>query len=307
MQDAAATKIGKLIDDWLAVLREQERRSPNTVTAYHRDVSQFLRFLHDHYGRVVTLSDIASLPLRDLRAFMAARRGDGVGARSLNRNLSALRHFTGFLAEAGHAVSDAFSTITPPPVAPGLPRPVTRKDALGLIELALSAAKTDWIGKRDAALLSLIYGTGLRISEALSLTPAHLESGDMLRITGKGGKQRDVPLLPVLRHALTDYIDSQPFGLTRDESLFRGARGGAMSARQAQAMLAGLRRQLGLADSVTPHALRHSFASHLLAGGGDLRTIQELLGHAQLSSTQIYTAVDETALLTVYDKAHPRK
>ena len=178
---------------------------------------------------------------------------------------------------------------------------------LRLIELALTTGKPSWVGHRDAALLTLLYGTGLRISEALSLTKSGFENTDMLRVTGKGGKQRDVPLLPLVRQALADYLDRQPFGLRNDEAVFKGVRGGPYSARQAQSRLAELRRQLGLPESVTPHALRHSFASHLLAAGGDLRTIQELLGHAQLSSTQIYTAIDEAALMNVYDKAHPRK
>jgi integrase/recombinase XerC len=164
------------------------------------------------------------------------------------------------------------------------------------------------VGRRDAALLTLLYGTGLRISEALSLARQDFEGADtMLRVTGKGGKQRDVPLLPLVVHALNDYLAAQPFGLRREDKVFRGLRGGVLAPRQAQAMLAGLRRAIGLPDNVTPHALRHSFASHLLSGGGDLRTIQELLGHALLSSTQIYTQVDEAALLAVYDKAHKRQ
>lgn len=307
MSGAAHDELAAQIGRWDGVLRDQQRLSPHTRDAYRRDLEHLIEFLHAHYARPVATADFANLSLADLRGFMAARRNAGIGSRSLNRNLSAFRHFTGFLADQGHAVSDAFATISPPPSKAGLPRPVADNDVLRLIELALSGSREAWVGKRDAALLTLIYGTGLRISEALSVTPAHLEADNILRITGKGGKQRDIPLLPMVKNAVQDYLAAQPFGLQRDEMIFRGARGGVWSARQAQAMLAGLRRRLGLADSVTPHALRHSFASHLLAAGGDLRTIQELLGHAQLSSTQIYTQVDEAALLSVYDKAHPRK
>jgi integrase/recombinase XerC len=246
--------------------------------------------------------------VRDLRAFMAARRADGVSPRSLNRALSALRHFTDYLQSRDIAVSPAFSALSGAKTRAGLPRPVGENDVARLIQCALYTARLDWLGRRDAALLTLLYGTGLRISEALSLTREDIETAnDMLRVTGKGGKQRDVPLLPLVVRALNDYLAAQPFGLRHADKIFRGARGGPLAARQAQSMLAGLRRAIGLPDNVTPHALRHSFASHLLSGGGDLRTIQELLGHAQLSSTQIYTQVDEAALLAVYDKAHKRR
>lgn len=307
MADAEHDALAAIISRWENVLRDQQRLSPNTLEAYRRDLSQFITFLEMHFEKPVEVADFATLAVADLRSFMAWRRANGTGTRSLNRSLSALRHFARFLADENITVSQAFSSLTPPPSKAGLPRPVSHEAILQLIELALSTPRMAWVGKRDAALLTLIYGTGLRISEALSLRQTDLHSGDMLRVVGKGGKQRDVPLLPLVDNALRDYLSAQPFGLRQDELMFRGARGGPWSARQAQAMLANLRRQLGLADSVTPHALRHSFASHLLSAGGDLRTIQELLGHAQLSSTQIYTAVDEAALLTVYDKAHPRK
>ncbi len=297
-----------LLRDWQGVLRDQLRLSEHTVAAYGRDVGTFLDFLHDHLGHTPHGADFAALHVRDVRAFMAARRGDGVGARSLNRALSALRRFSSFLEERGLETGAAFSAINPPRMRPGLPRPVAANDVLRLIAAAIEIPQKAWIGQRDAALLTLLYGTGLRISEALSLTRRDIETAHgLVRVTGKGGKQRDVPLLPLVVQALDDYLAAQPFGLRHDDKIFRGARGGVMSPRQAQAMLAGLRRAIGLPDSVTPHALRHSFASHLLAGGGDLRTIQELLGHAQLSSTQIYTEVDAAALLAVYDKAHKRR
>jgi integrase/recombinase XerC len=248
------------------------------------------------------------LHIRDVRAFLAARRAHGVSARSLNRALSALRRFAAFLKECGLPISNVFDTMQGQKTAASLPRAVAAQDVLLLIGHALDNPKTPWLGLRDGALLTLLYGTGLRISEALSISRRDVKAAhDMLRVTGKGDKQRDVPLLPLVAQALDDYLAAQPFGLRREDKIFRGQRGGVMTPRQAQALLSRLRRAAGLDESVTPHALRHSFASHLLAGGGDLRTIQELLGHASLSSTQIYTQIDETALLAVYDRAHKRR
>ena len=212
------------------------------------------------------------------------------------------------MKECDLPVSGAFDTVQAQKTPASLPRAVAAKDVLLLIRHALDGPKDKWLGLRDGALLTLLYGTGLRISEALSVTRHDIETAhDMLRVTGKGGKQRDVPLLPLVTQALDDYLAAQPFGLRREDKIFRGRRGGVMTPRQAQALLSRLRRATGLDESVTPHALRHSFASHLLAGGGDLRTIQELLGHASLSSTQIYTKIDEAALLAVYDRAHKRR
>ncbi|MCH1568118.1 MAG: tyrosine recombinase XerC [Alphaproteobacteria bacterium] len=297
-----------LLGDWQITLRDQSRMSDHTIAAYRRDVEAFLAFLEDHLGHPPHGRDLTALHVRDIRAFMAARRSDGVSARSLNRALSALRGFADFLKARGLDVSDAFSGVATAKTNAGLPRPVDEQDVLQLIQYAFDGAKQVWLGQRDATLLTLLYGTGLRISEALSLTRSQIEDAhDMLRVTGKGGKQRDVPLLPLVIKALDDYLAAQPFGLSHDDKIFRGARGGEMRPRQAQKLIADLRRAIGLDDSVTPHALRHSFASHLLAAGGDLRTIQELLGHASLSSTQIYTKVDEKALLSAYDKAHKRR
>lgn len=297
-----------LLGDWQITLRDQSRMSDHTIAAYRRDVEAFLAFLEDHLGHPPHGRDLTALHVRDIRAFMAARRSDGVSARSLNRALSALRGFADFLKARGLDVSDAFSGVATAKTNAGLPRPVDEQDVLQLIQYAFDGAKQVWLGQRDATLLTLLYGTGLRISEALSLTRSQIEDAhDMLRVTGKGGKQRDVPLLPLVIKALDDYLAAQPFGLSHDDKIFRGARGGEMRPRQAQKLIADLRRAIGLDDSVTPHALRHSFASHLLAAGGDLRTIQELLGHASLSSTQIYTKVDKKALLSAYDKAHKRR
>ena len=305
---ALADDLRMALANWHKRLAHEERVSPHTLTAYVRDVRQFLDFLAGHEATKLNLTHLATLDVHDLRSFMAARRSDGVEGRSLLRSLSGLRHFFAFLASEGHETSEALSLLSSPPAKKTLPRPVGADDVLRLIDLALTTPKQSWLGLRDAALLTLLYGTGLRISEALSLRgqdwPDTPDKG--LRVTGKGGKMRDVPLLAMTHQAIAAYMRAAPFDFGPDEMIFRGARGGPLSARQAQMMLAGLRRQLNLPKSVTPHALRHSFATHLLAGGGDLRTIQELLGHAQLSSTQIYTEIDANALMETYEKAHPR-
>ena len=301
------------LENWLTKLRDENRLSPHSLDAYARDIRQFLHYLAeqqnmDESADTLSLTLFGDMQLRQLRGFIAARRAAGVDGRSLNRSLSALRNLTAYLAKQGIAINQSFELINPPKARKSLPRPVAADDALRLIDLALHTPKEKWVGARDAALLSLLYGAGLRISEALSLRPKDIpaKSDTGLRVMGKGAKMRDVPLLPIIHHALTDYAALVPFELADDAPLFRGLRGGPMSPRPAQLMLAGLRRQLNLPDSVTPHALRHSFATHLLAAGGDLRTIQELLGHAQLSSTQIYTEIDANQLMDVYEKAHPR-
>ena len=293
---------------WLESLTVENRLSPHTVTSYARDLAQFLDFLADHYARAPALADMAALQLADLRAFLAARRHSGAQSRSLNRSVSGLRNFARFLERRDMPVSRAFNLLSIPKAKRSLPRPVAQNDALAMIRLALESATVAWVGQRDAALLCLLYGAGLRVSEALQLDVENLppDQAQSLRIRGKGNKERQVPLLPVIRASLDDYMRTAPFGFAPQDPVFRGIRGGRLSARQAQMTVAGLRQTLGLADTVTPHALRHSFASHLLAAGGDLRTIQELLGHSQLSSTQIYTEVDATTLRDVYDKVHPR-
>lgn len=293
---------------WRSALKDQARVSPHTLDAYQRDMRQFLDFMVGHKGEAIELAFFTHVNLRDLRAFMAARRAQGLTSRSLLRSLSGVRNFITHLAAQDIATSEAFALLNPPKAKKSLPRPVGVDEALQLLRLALVAPKDPWVGLRDAALLALLYGAGLRISEALGLTRAGIpQAADTgLRVMGKGGKIRDVPLLPMMHKALLDYIEAAPFDMRPREPLFRGKRGGPLSARQGQMMVAGLRRALNLPDTVTPHALRHSFATHLLAAGGDLRTIQELLGHAQLSSTQIYTQIDANALMEVYDKAHPR-
>lgn len=296
------------IAQWRRRMADETRLSPHTQSAYWRDVRQFTDFLAAHLGRDVQLTDMASFSVRDVRSFMAARRGDGLESRSLLRQLSGLRHFLADLDAHGHAISSALSLINPPKTKRSLPRPLAQNDALALIRQALESGTPAWVGQRDAALLTLLYGGGLRIAEALALNHDDLPSTAErpMRVTGKGGKMRDVPVLPVVLSALSAYCDAAPFAFSAGTPLFRGVRGGRLSARQAQMMVAAQRRALNLPETVTPHALRHSFATHLLAAGGDLRTIQELLGHAQLSSTQIYTEIDVNNLIEVYQRTHPR-
>ncbi|MEX0341575.1 MAG: tyrosine recombinase XerC [Erythrobacter sp.] len=242
-----------------------------------------------------------------LRTHIASRRADGLGNASAARELSALKGFVSFArTQAGHAVSDP-PRVRGPRLKKGLPRPVTPDDAIGLADTVEALAAEDWIGARDRAVLLLLYGAGMRIAEALSLTAAVLPLGERLTVTGKGGKQRVVPLLPIVREAVADYAARCPWALAKGDSLFRGVKGGPLSQGIVQKATARARKAMGLPDSATPHALRHSFATHLLGAGADLRSLQELLGHASLGSTQIYTKVDAASLLEAYRNAHPRE
>ncbi|WP_397505908.1 tyrosine recombinase XerC [Qipengyuania sp. R86523] len=278
------------------------RRSPHTVRAYGTAAQRLLTRMD-----LATWDEVARLPATRLRTHLASRRADGLSNASAARELSALKGFIAFArAQAGHAVSDP-PRLRGPRIAKGLPRPVTPDDAVGLADTVAELASDDWIGARDRAVLLLLYGAGLRIAEALSLTGADLPLGERLTVTGKGGKQRVVPLLPIIREAVADYAARCPWPLTQSDPLFRGAKGGALSQGVLQKATARARRALGLPDSATPHALRHSFATHLLGAGADLRSLQELLGHASLGSTQIYTKVDAATLLDTYRKAHPRE
>lgn len=305
---SANLELENTITAWLEMLQAQKRVSPHTLNSYQRDLSQFMVFLSDYLGRDVTHADMHDLSLKDIRAFMTDRRNQGIESRALARNISGIRSFASYLAAQGHPISTAFSTIKPPKIAKTLPRPLSPEDALAMLKAAQDIAKNPWEGARNVALLTLIYGCGLRISEALSLKrkEAPQPGQAFVRITGKGNKQRDMPLLPVIISAIETYLAVCPHLVDGESALFLSARGKPLSPRLAQMQVAKIRNYLGLPESVTPHALRHSFASHLLSGGGDLRTIQELLGHASLSSTQIYTQVDEKALLKTYQKAHPR-
>ncbi len=294
--------------DWLAALAGERRLSPATVEAYERDTRQFLHFMTGYNGGAPGVSDLAALKPVDLRAFLAQRRKDGVGARSLGRGLAGIRSFLRFLERRGLVNAAGAAAMRAPKQPKSLPRPLTAADARTVVSADGQLAEESWIAARNAAVLTLLYGCGLRISEALALTGSDLvnEAEAMLRVTGKGGKTRLAPVLPAALRAVAEYRRLCPFHLDADGPLFRGARGGPLRPEIVQREMVRLRSALGLPDSATPHALRHSFATHLLAGGGDLRTIQELLGHASLSTTQIYTGVDTARLLDIYDAAHPR-
>jgi integrase/recombinase XerC len=295
-----------LLQRWLAALVGARGASPKTIDAYRRDVAGWLGFLARHQGAPVALNDLGSVQTADLRAWMAARRADGVSARTLARELSAVRGFHRWLAEAEGVEAHAVAAQRGPKSPRRLPRPVEPAAARALIAAVEGASAEPWIGARDAALLTLLWGCGLRISEALSLTGAQSPLPETLMITGKGGKQRIVPVLPAARKAVADYVAVCPHPVTRAGPLFMGARGGPLNPRIAQGSMAQARMALGLPASATPHALRHAFATHLLSAGGDLRAIQQLLGHASLSTTQVYAAVDQTRLGAVHAAAHPR-
>jgi integrase/recombinase XerC len=294
---------------WLAYLTHERRASPRTVRAYADNVGGYLAFLERHRGGAQAAADLAELSASDVRAFLAERRtGERpLSPRSLSQLLSSIRSFHGFLDRRFGLANAALQLVRGPKVHPAAPRPVSEDQARGLIaEAEAESDREPWEAARDAALLTLLYGCGLRISEALSLTAGDLPLGTSLRITGKGSKTRLVPMLPQVREALEAYAASLPFALGPREPLFRARRGGPYTPRHAQALLQSLRGRLGLPNSATPHALRHAFATHLLGAGADLRAIQELLGHASLSTTQRYTAIDAAGLLATYAAAHPR-
>jgi integrase/recombinase XerC len=308
-QTNIAPDVAAEIGRWLAFLGTERRMSPKTLDAYGRDAGQFLGFLAGHLGGPPSLKAFGRLTPQDVRAFMAARRGDGLSGRSLMRVLAGTRSFARFLERNGKGKVGALAAVRVPKVAKSLPKPLAVSAARRIADTDLRAgeAREPWVIARDAAVLALLYGSGLRLAEALGLKPADLRAAkDALTVTGKGNKARMVPLLPQVAKLIADYVALCPFDLPDDSPLFVGARGGPLSPRIVQLAMARLRGALGLPDTATPHALRHSFATHLLARGGDLRAIQELLGHASLSTTQIYTAVDAERLLDVYSSAHPR-
>lgn len=293
---------------WLAYLAQERRASPRTVRAYADCVGPYLDFLQQHGGGPVSLGALAEVSAGDLRAYLAFRRaGDqALGPRSVSQALSAIRSFHRWLDRRLDVVNAAIGLVRGPRLPAAVPRPISEDQAHGLIEeAAANIERADWEVARDEALLTLLWGCGLRISEALSLTRGDVPLAQSILITGKGGKTRLVPVLPVVREAVAAYLAALPVALAPGEPLFRAPRGGAYSPRHAQALMQKLRGLLGLPDSATPHALRHSFATHLLGAGADLRAIQELLGHASLSTTQRYADVDAAALLSAYAKAHP--
>ena len=307
-QAIIAPDVAAEISRWLGHLGAERRMSPKTLEAYARDVGQFLDFLADHLGGAPTLRQLAKLAPPDVRAFMAARRSDGLSGRSLMRVLAGARSFARFLERNGKGKVGALAAVRAPKVAKTLPKPLAIAAAKRISDTDLRAgeAREPWSIAPDPAVLALLYGSGLRISEALSLKRKDFGASDAITVTGKGNKTRMVPVLPQVAKSIADYVALCPLDLPPDGALFVGARGGPLSPRIVQLAMAQLRGALGLPDSATPHALRHSFATHLLARGGDLRAIQELLGHASLSTTQIYTAVDSERLLEVYASAHPR-
>jgi integrase/recombinase XerC len=298
---------------WLSYLTHERRASPRTVEAYGAGVTAFLTFAERHRGESLSLADLGEISAAEFRAYLAHRRGGDppLSPRSLSQALSALRAFYQWLDRRQGVANPALALVRGPRVKPGQPRPVSEDQARGLlVEAGDAEARPEtsepWEAARDVAVLTLLYGCGLRISEALSLKRRDAPLADVLRIIGKGSKTRMVPVLPAVAGAVDAYVAHLPFALAPDDALFRAKRGGALGPRRVQALMQTLRGQLGLPDSATPHALRHSFATHLLGGGADLRTIQELLGHASLSTTQKYTEVDAASLLAAYASAHPR-
>ncbi len=305
---AAAPDLAAAITRWRAHLASERRLAANTLEAYGRDVWQFLGFITGHLGGPPSVADIAGLSTADLRGFLAARRREGVGARTLARGLSGVRSLMRFLERETGASAAALRALRTPKQPKTLPKPIDAARARRLTDADEQLAETPWIATRNAAVLSLLYGSGLRISEALGLKrgEAPVPGVETLRIIGKGSKPRLVPVLPVVAESVAAYLRLCPYVLGPEAPLFVGARGGPLSARVVQKAMEGMRSALGLPPTATPHALRHSFATHLLSASGDLRTVQELLGHASLSTTQVYTAVEGERLLAVYDQAHPR-
>lgn len=296
---------------WLTHLRAERRLSPKTLEAYARDLRQCLTFLAGHWGNRVTLKSFAALEATDVRAFMAMRRADDIGGRSLMRALAGLRSFGRFLEREGKGKVGALSAIRAPKIGKSLPKPIQMEAAKRFADADERAGeeRDPWIWARDAAVMALLYGSGLRISEALGLKRRDVPrpgEGDVIVVLGKGNKTRMVPVLHNVLTLIADYVAMCPHPLPPTGPIFVGARGGPLSPRIIQLTMERLRGALGLPDSATPHALRHSFATHLLSRGGDLRAIQELLGHASLSTTQIYTGIDSERLLEVYRTAHPR-
>ena len=305
------TSIATTQDLWLASLADERRLSRHTLVAYERDLDQFLAFLTEHLGQTVTPDALDALRPADIRAFLARRRHDGAGSATLSRQLAALRTFAKFLKVRGLGDIPALALVRGPKAKRAIPKALTDEGAAQLIESAdlgrVSSDVEPWIEARDTALLTLLYGCGLRISEALALTRADApQAGAAMTVTGKGGKARRVPVLDVVAEGIALYLRLCPYGAEPADPLFYGAKGARLGPRIPQLLLQRARRALGLPETATPHALRHSFATHLLAGGGDLRAIQELLGHASLSTTQIYTHVDAARLVKAYAEAHPR-
>ena len=291
--------------DWLASLAHERRASKHTLRAYGDDLARFLGFLVEHKGRTPDEKMLAKLLPADMRAFITKRRNEGLGGRGVQRALAAVRSFFRYLAREGILENAAPRAVKTPRVPKSLPRPLSENDAARTLQEA-ETHDVEWLAARDVALLTLLYGAGLRISEALGLKRGDVPFGTSLSVVGKGRKERSVPLLPAVREAVEHYVALVPFAIARDGPLFVSRRGKPMSAREAQGLMQRLRSRLGLPERATPHALRHSFATHLLSNGGELRAVQELLGHASLATTQTYTEIDAKKMMDVYEQAHPR-
>jgi len=288
---------------WLA---DERRASPHTIAAYARDLRAFFAFLAEHLGNAPALGDLEGLRAADFRAYLAARRAGGLGATSLARNLSVIRTLFHHLEREGRAHNAALATVRSPKIPHSVPKPLSAAEAAEARDAFVAQDTEPWVAARDVALMTLLYGCGLRISEALGLDRSEAPDGSPLRILGKGNKERIVPVLPAVAEAVEAYLALCPHNMGASDPLFVGVRGKRLNASVVQKRMRDVRVRLGLPDTATPHALRHSFATHLLGGGADMRVIQELLGHASLSTTQRYTEVDATHLLETYRKAHPR-
>ncbi len=306
LADSVGDDVRGLVEGWRHRLAVERNCSAHTVAAYSRDMADFLGFLSEHTGATVTQATLAAVSVSDLRAWLARRTARGMAKTSVARGLSVVRGFFRHLERQGVCKNTSAAVLRGPRLPVTTPKALAPDDAVAALETAEAMADQDWIGLRDTALLTLLYGCGLRIGEALALNAGDRPADGRVRVLGKGGKVRQVPVLPVVEQAVAAYLDACPYPASEDAPLFRGARGGRLQPAVAQKAMRLVRAALGLPEHATPHALRHSFATHLLAGGGDLRTIQELLGHASLAATQRYTAVDMAQLRKVYDAAHPR-
>lgn len=295
-----------LIAEWRAWLEAERRASAHTVDAYSRDIAAFLHFLAHHLGEPATLAHIAALQASDFRAYLAARTQEGLSKSSLARSMSTLRGFFKWADRRGAFHNPAIAAVRTPRPPRQVPRPLAEDEAVEALSTAAEIQDEPWMAARDMALFALLYGCGLRLGEALSLNVADRPQAETMVITGKGNKQRLLPVLPLVREAIATYLDQRPFACTPESPLFVGARGKRLNPGVVQRQMRRLRVLLGLSETATPHALRHSFATHLLAKGGDLRTIQELLGHSSLSTTQRYTQVDSAKLIATHTAAHPR-
>jgi integrase/recombinase XerC len=302
-----ALDLATIVRDYFEHLEHERGLADLTLIAYVRDLRQFMTWFYSSLAHPVAVSDVQAISIKTIRGFLAHRRKAGIENRSLARSVSALRTFFRWLEASELLQNRSARAVATPKVSHSIPKPLTVAAARHVVDGGM-AAELDWIAARDTAVLLLLYGSGLRVSEALgiALKDAPIAGRETLRVNGKGGKTRLVPVLPVTQQALARYLQLCPFPLVRDEPMFRGAKGGPLDSRLIRLVMERLRDQLGLPETATPHALRHSFATHLLSAGGDLRQIQELLGHASLSTTQIYTEVDRDRLLAVYDAAHPR-